>query len=73
MVVPDFSAILAGLTQSMTQADIARRLHVDPSTVCRVINGEIRSPSFATGSRILSLQAKSLKVLVNTGNDFECK
>jgi transcriptional regulator with XRE-family HTH domain len=71
MAVPDFSAILAGLAQNgMSQADIARRLHLDPSTICRVINGEIRQPSYSTGSKILTLQAKSLGSLVSTHNRF---
>ena len=71
MAVPNFSSILAGLaTNGMTQADMARRLQIDPSTVCRVLHGEIRSPSFQTGSRILSLHAKSLGLLVHTSNRF---
>ena len=66
---PDFSAILSGLTcNGLTQADIARRLHLDPSTVCRMINGEIRSPSYANGLKIMSLHTKSLKLLVSTLN-----
>ena len=69
--MPDFSAILSGLASNgMSQADIARRLRVDPSTVCRMISGEIRQPSYATGSRILSLQHKSLNPLVRINNRF---
>lgn len=74
MAQPDFSTILAGLAHNgMTQADIARRLHVDPSTVCRMINGEIRSPSFQIGAKILSLHDKSLKTLVRINNPIWSK
>ena len=74
MAVPDFSAILAGLNNNgMTQADLARRLHVDPSTVCRIVNGDIRQPSFETGAKILTLQTKSLKLFVNICNPIGCK
>ena len=65
----DFAAILAGIAESgASQADIARQLHVAPSTVCRIASGEIRQPCFETGSRILSLQAKSLIPLLRTRN-----
>lgn len=74
MAGPDFSSILAGLAVGgMSQADIARRLQVDPSTVCRMINGEIRQPGFDTGTRILSLQAKSLNSFVSIRNRIGCK
>lgn len=74
MAVPDISSILAGLAHNgMTQADIARRLQVAPSTVCRMINGEIRSPSFQTGTRIMTLNDKSLNSLLRISNSIGCK
>jgi predicted XRE-type DNA-binding protein len=74
MAVPDFSAILAGLTQhGMTQASIARSLAVDPSTVCRIVNGDIRQPSFETGAKIITLNAKSLKSFVSICKPIGCK
>jgi transcriptional regulator with XRE-family HTH domain len=74
MAVPDFQSILAGLAHNgMTQADIARRLHVDPSTVCRIVSGDIRSPSFQIGTKIMTLHDKSLKSLLSTRNPIGCK
>jgi len=72
--VPDFAAILTGLASNgLSQADMARRLQVDRSTVCRMINGEIRQPCYQTGVRIMTLQAKSLKTMVSICNRFQGK
>lgn len=74
MAAPDFSAILAGFAQNgVSQADIARRLQLDPSTVCRIANGQTRSPTFETGAKILVMHDKSLKSLMHTNNRFGCK
>ena len=71
---PDFSAILAGFAQSgLTQADLARHLQVDRSTVWRMINGETRMPTLQTANRIVDLQAKSLISLLRTCNKNGCK
>jgi transcriptional regulator with XRE-family HTH domain len=69
MRAPDFAAIVAGLTDhGLTQAELARCLHLDRSTVYRIACGDIRQPSFETGSKLLHLQAKSLKSLLHTRN-----
>lgn len=54
---PDFSEVVAALLGSYeySEADLAREIGVSQPTIHRIKTGEVKSPGFTTGAKLMAL------------------